>query len=263
MLCVGVVGYGAMARFLASSLGTEARLTHVIARPGREDVARAALGDGVQVVHSVTDVATTVAVFADCAGHSGLREHGEAILRAGMPLITASLGALADDDVLHSLTEAAIAGQTRLHLASGAIGALDALSSARIGTLSSVCYTGRKPPSGWRGSIAENILNLDALNEAVTHFNGTARQAALQYPKNANVAAAVALAGIGFDATQVALIADPNAMGNIHEIQAKGDFGEFTFSLCGNSLPDNARTSALAAMSVVKKVLRQNAVVDF
>ena len=142
-----------------------------------------------------------------------------------------------------------------MHLASGAIGALDCLSAARIGSLSSVTYTGRKPPEGWMGSPAEHQLDLEALTQGShTHFEGTAREAALTYPKNANVAAAVALAGLGFDDTQVCLIADASARHNIHEVTARGDFGELRFQISGNSLPDNPRSSALAAMSVVAKL---------
>ncbi len=80
---------------------------------------------------------------------------------------------------------------------------------------------------------------------------------------NANVAAAVALAGIGFDDTQVALIADPTVASNIHEVRAAGDFGSFTFTISGNGLPENPRSSALAAMSVVSDLVERKKRIGF
>lgn len=172
----------------------------------------------------------------------------------GMDVLTVSLGALADTDLEQKLTEAARQGGAHLHLASGAIGGLDALRSAAAGQLASVTYTGRKPPQGWYGSPAESQTDLASLTEPFMHFSGTARAAALAYPKNANVAAAVALSGLGMDATQVELIADPSVSENIHEVTATGDFGQFTFRIAGQGLPDNPKSSALAAMSVVAAV---------
>jgi len=46
------------------------------------------------------------------------------------------------------------AGGARLHLATGASGALDCLQAARIGILERVTYGDCKPPAGWRGSPA-------------------------------------------------------------------------------------------------------------
>jgi aspartate dehydrogenase len=129
------------------------------------------------------------------------------------------------------------------------------LAAARIGELAKVTDRGRKPPQGWRGSPAEAKLDLDALAEAVVHFSGSARVAALEYPRNANVAASVALAGIGFDNTRVELIADPGVTRNVHEIEAEGDFGRLEFRIEGEALPDNPRSSAITAMSVVREIL--------
>ena len=74
-----------------------------------------------------------------------------------MPLITVSIGALAERSLYNLLLDAANAGGTKLHLSSGAIGGLDAISSARHGSLESVTNGGRKPPQGWRGSRAEEV----------------------------------------------------------------------------------------------------------
>lgn len=45
----------------------------------------------------------------------------------------------------------------------------------------------------------------------------------------------MALAGVGFDNTQVELLADPGIRGNIHEIEAEGDFGTFRFVIEGTN----------------------------
>ncbi|WP_443070159.1 aspartate dehydrogenase [Sulfitobacter sp.] len=260
MRTVALIGYGAMASFVANHLRRSPwQISYCVIRKGRQKEARFAIGDEPTLVCGVDEFDTLPDLVVDCAGHLGLRAHGAAVLRKGIPLVSASLGALADTQTHRMLDEAAQEGQTQLQLASGAIGALDALSAARVGGLEHVRYTGVKPPESWHGTLAEEILDLGSLVEPVTHFNGSARDAALRYPKNANVAAAVAMAGLGFDQTQTRLIADPKAPGNTHTISAKGAFGTFEFTITGNSLPDTPRTSALAAMSVVDRILRNNA----
>ncbi|MEJ6387972.1 aspartate dehydrogenase [Gymnodinialimonas ulvae] len=250
---LAIVGKGAIAGFVTAAVAQRPDL-HLVAR-----VLRQAEGA------AVADVADLppVDLLIDCAGHAGLAQHGPAALALGIDVLTLSLGALADDALRVELEGAARNGMAQLHLASGAIGALDALRAGAIGGLRAVTYTGRKPPAGWRGSPAEDRLDLDRLTTAATHFTGTARAAALAYPKNANVAAAVALAGAGFDATQVALIADPDAPGNVHDIRAEGAFGTLNFSITGASLPDNPRSSALAAMSAVAALSQAAAPIRF
>lgn len=246
----GLIGHGAIAQYVRGQFDND-DLAYVISRPDRQDAAAAALAyEGAVGVDM--GAAPDIDVVVDCAGHAGLRAHGTDALRAGIDVITVSIGALADPAFLDELASASASGGGRLYLATGAIGALDALRSAAEGDLASVRYIGRKPPSGWRGSRAEDLLDLDSLSDATIHFEGTARDAALHYPKNANVAAAVALAGVGFDQTSVRLIADPDVTENIHEIEAEGDFGCFKFEIAGRTLLGNPRTSALAAMSVVK-----------
>ena len=252
---IGIIGEGAIGTYVRGKVLEQGHVVRaIILRPERLQN-HAAEQNGTLYVASVEDLPDDVEHMIDCAGHSALKSYGPDILRRGTNLTTASIGALADPDLHQSLEQAATEGHARLLLASGAIGALDCLLAARVGSLKSVSYTGRKPPQGWKGSPAESRLDLDNLDSgAATHFDGTARDAAIQYPKNANVAAAVALAGLGFDDTRVKLIADPNIDENIHEVQAIGDFGRFTFEIRGQSLPDNPRSSALAAMSVVSKL---------
>jgi len=249
---IGLIGNGAIARYVSSRLERRGHvLGAVLLRPER-------VAPGAPLaVGSAGDLPEDLDLVIDCAGHSALARHGPPILARGMDMITVSLGALADRGIEAALAQAAEAGRSRLHLASGAIGALDCLGAARVGDVTSVTYTGRKPPLGWKGSPAEATVDLDRLSEgAVTHFEGNARAAALRYPRNANVAAAVALAGLGFDDTRVRLIADVSVDRNVHEVTATGAFGEFRFRIAANALPGNPRSSALAAMSVLDKLDR-------
>lgn len=247
---IAIIGTGAIASYVRDALATTPHtIAAFLVRP--EHVSRAPE----HFVGSVAALPDELDLVIDCAGHGALRDHGPAILERGLDLVSVSIGALADTDLADALETAAVRGNARLHLASGAIGALDCLQAARIGALETVTYVGRKPPKGWKGSPAEAVIDLDAFQGgAVTHFQGSARDAALQYPKNANVAAAVALAGVGFDCTEVRLIADAGIFENVHEIEAHGEFGAFQFRVSGKSLPNNPRSSALAAMSAVAKL---------
>ncbi len=248
---IAVIGYGAVAAYLRRSPMPGVRIATVIARPGRENAARGVFGD-TPVVVDVAQLPAGIDAVVDCAGHAGLHAHGVGVLSSGLALISVSTGALADRQLYRDLRDAAERGETRLYLASGAIGALDALSAASVGGLRSVTYVGRKPPSGWRGSPAETKLDLQDLRRPEVHFEGTARDCALLYRKNANVAASVALAGLGFEKTRARLIADPDISRNIHQVTACGDFGEFTFTIAGKGLADNPKSSALTAMSVLR-----------
>ena len=96
------------------------------------------------------------------------------------------------------------------------------------------------------------------LNAPVTVFDGNAREAAQRFPKNANVAATLALAGIGFERTRVELIADPAATGNTHAIEAHGAFGTLRSSLNTTVIPGTS-TSRIVPGSLAHAVVSRAA----
>ncbi len=194
-------------------------------------------------------------LWVECAGHAALKMHVVPALAQGHSVVVCSVGACADEKLLAELEQASRLGGGRMQFVAGAVGAIDALAAARHSGLTEVRYQGIKPALAWQGTPAEAVLDLHNLQEATVFFEGTAREAAQQYPQNANVAATIALAGMGFENTQVQLIADPQARYNQHHIEARGGFGHLQFEVQGRTLPDNPKTSALTAYSLIQAVL--------
>jgi aspartate dehydrogenase len=265
MTAVGLIGCGGMAQDVLAALRGSSEngvaVVGALARRGRVAAARERLA-GIEIVESLDDlIACAPALIAEVAGQGAVAEHVETVLRRGVDCLVISVGALADPVLFARLKAAAQDGGSRILLPAGAIGGLDAIAAMRVAGLTSVRYRSRKPPAAWRGTPAERQLDLDALTRPTVLYKGTAGEAALLYPQNANVAAAVALAGLGFDATAVELVADPDAPGNVHEIEAEGAAGRFAIALQGRPSRSNPKTSALAAMSVARALLNQHATI--
>ena len=264
MTAVGLIGCGGIARDVIAALHSAdggAKVVGALCRPGRAATASAALPE-IPIVESLSELlARNPKLIAEVAGQDAVAEYGPAVLRAGTDLLVISVGALAEPKLLQALKTAAHAGGSRLCLPAGAIGGIDAIAAMRLGGLNTVRYRSRKPPAAWRGSPAEKVADLDSLTSRTVLYRGTAGEAALLYPQNANVAAAVALAGLGFDATEVELVADPDAPGNVHEIEAEGAAGRFAIQLQGKPSRSNPKTSALAALSVARALINQDAAI--
>jgi aspartate dehydrogenase len=250
MLSVGIVGLGAIGQLLVEELGRTGTAS-VCAALVRESFAGPS-PHGVPTVRSLEELLTLQpSIILEAAGQGAVREHGAAILEHGTDLMVISSGALADDDVHEQLIEAARRGGSRMLLPVGAIAGIDGLVALRASGLTRVRYTSGKPPAAWTGTLAEELVDLAGMSEPVVFFDGSAREAARSFPKNANLAATVALAGLGLDDTQVSLIADPTADGNYGQIEAEGAAGTLSVQAQGPAADGNPKTSAVTAFSMI------------
>ncbi len=250
---IALIGCGAIGTALLELVREDAGITVaaiVVPSPptARDTATRLAPAAAVLTTVPAEDIDLVVEV----AGHAAIEQHVLPALARGVPAIVASVGALSAPGLPDALEAAARQGRTQVQLIAGAIGAIDALAAARIGGLDSVRYTGRKPPRAWLGTPAEQGRDLAALTSEAVIFEGSAREAATLYPKNANVAATVSLAGLGLDRTQVRLVADPAVSENVHQVEAAGAFGRFELTMRNQPLAANPKTSALTVFSAVR-----------
>ncbi|SFD16093.1 aspartate dehydrogenase [Pragia fontium] len=247
-----MIGFGAMAKEVIKRLPEGVSVGWVVARPPHHQDIQQTLGNEVQAIEHPSLAQGSPDLVLECASQKAVHEFGEWVLNRGWKLALISTGALADESLFSRLQQAERTHQGELIVLSGAVAGMDGLASAREGGLDSVTYTSNKSPASWRGSPAEKLVDLNNITQPVVFFEGSARDAAQQFPANANVAATVALMGIGMDNTTVKLRVDPNTSRNTHTIHAAGTFGEFHIELNGNPLPTNPKTSTLAALSAVQ-----------
>lgn len=266
---VVLLGYGAIGRGLHRALveqQLDIRIGAVIVP--RSDIAevQAELDrSGFTDIRAVGDFASAqnadTTLLVECAGHAALQAHAPQALRAGVDVLVASVGALANRAIEAELRASAFAGQSRVLVPSGALGGLDALAAGALAGIEQVRCTSTKAPAAWRGTPAEKMVDLDTLTEATAFFRGTAREAALTFPQNANIAAAVAIAGLGFEATRIELRADPAARGNTHRVQAHGAFGHLDMTVHAFTLAANPKTSMLAPLSLLQAIVKREAAI--
>jgi aspartate dehydrogenase len=254
---IAVLGLGAIGRTLVDRLldgalprSQPAILAYV--KASHIDDLRARYADRIQLTASLDElISFDPDVVIEAAGQPAVHELAGPILAAGFDLMLVSTGALVDAELRSRLTAAAACSGARMLIPAGAIAGLDGLGALRHSSDLRVRYVSIKPPDAWRGTPAEADIDLGAVHTAVTFFRGSAAEAAIRFPRNANLAATIAIAGAGLERTTVELVADPAASGNRGWFEAKGELGHLTVELSGPSMSSNAKTSVVTAFSIL------------
>jgi len=246
-----LIGFGVMAQEVLARLPAGVTPGWILAREHHHPAILSRFDGQVKAIVSPEQCDGEPDLVLECASQQAVGEYAEAILLRGWRLAIVSTGALANE-VLHQRLRRACSQGRQLIPLSGAVAGLDGLAAAKVGGLLSVMYQACKSPESWRGSRAETLLDLNTITTRQVFFRGSAREAAQQFPANANVAATIALAGMGMDLTRVELVVDPDTLRNTHTLHAAGSFGELYLELRGCPLARNPKTSLLAALSAVQ-----------
>jgi aspartate dehydrogenase len=259
-----IIGYGAIAAELIQRLSGKYGATCTLAVLLRPDSNSSAhLPPGVTRLSSVSDVLQFQPdLVVEAAGHQAVRDYAQTCLASGLSFVVASVGVMADEIFYDQLCQAAKLGRAKLIFPSGAIGALDYIRAVRDLPDTQVIYESRKPPSAWADEL-QRVGQTQPLSHEFVLFEGHSREAALRYPQNLNVAASLAFAGIGLDATQVRIVVDPDATGNTHRVHAKGAFGDMHIQIVNKPSPQNPKTSWVVGLSLFATVERYFAPVVF
>jgi len=177
-------------------------------------------------------------------------ELAEPALGRGRLVMVLSCGALLDN---FDLVDLARRQGGRIFVPSGALLGLDAVVAAAEDGISNVRMVTRKPPQGLVGApyLEEYAIDISELSEPKRVFAGTAREAARGFPANVNVAAALALAGIGPDRTTIEIWADPTVTRNVHRVEVEAEAARFSLEIENVPSAENPRTGRLTALSVI------------
>ena len=173
-----------------------------------------------------------------------------AAIDAGRIFVPASVGALLPR---MRLVEYARQTGARIVVPTGALLGLDAVRAAAEGPVESVTIESRKPPRGLAGApyLVKHNIDISAIAAPKRVFQGNAFDAAAGFPANVNVAAALALAGIGPIRTQVEIWADPTIDRNVHTIRVDAHAARFTMTIENVPSEENPRTGQITALSML------------
>lgn len=243
---VGVIGCGAIGSEVvraASGMDVDGVWIHDL---DPEAMAPLAALPKVEVAPSMAALIDAVDLVVECANKGVVETVVRDALAAGKDAMLLTIGALADDELRNELTALARKTGGRIHLPSGAVMGVDGLAAASEAGIHSVTLVTTKPPQGLDKPVDKWTLL----------FNGPAREAVARFPKNVNVAAALSLAGLGFDDTWVQVAVDPLATRNSHKVIIEGDFGRARIEVENLPSPTNPRTSYLASLSAIAMLRR-------
>ncbi|QDR79805.1 aspartate dehydrogenase domain-containing protein [Sporomusa termitida] len=239
---VGIIGYGTIGKHVFEKLSQdEVEFAFVLERMAIADNKNGHLfTDSTEEI--VRKCAAGVDLVIETATSQAVIELAPTILKVA-DMVVFSATAFADQEFLHQIKQICQTSGHNLYIPHGAILGLDGIFDGKD-VLQAVSVTTTKRP--------ENLGRTDTCRTIL--YEGSTRNVCKLYPRNVNVHAAIALAGLGFDKTQSKIISDPDSPGNTHSIEIKAQGCSFKIEVL--SEPISGVTGAYTPVSAYSSIRR-------
>ena len=251
-LTVGIAGLGAIGLPLARALDAGINGLRLVAVSARDQQKAAASLAGFSSRPELVDLPALADadIVVEAAPASVFEQIALPAIEAGRVFVPSSVGALLPR--MHLIRRAEETG-ARIVVPTGALLGLDAVRAAAEGPVESITIETRKPPLGLIGApyLLKQGIDVTAITQATMIFEGNAFDAAAGFPANVNVAAALALAGIGPTRTRVQIWADPGVTRNTHTIRVEATSARLTMTIENVPSQENPRTGQITPHSIL------------
>lgn len=258
-LRLGVAGLGTIGLAVARRVAARTVPGMVLVAVSARDHAKAKqllqqFGASAKVV-PLEELAEDSDIIVECAPAAVFLDIATPAIEAARVFMPLSVGALLKHPEL--IDRAAQTG-ARIMVPTGALLGLDAVRAVAEGEIESVRLVTRKPPAGLRGApfLVANGISVEGLQEPLKVFTGSAHEAATGFPANVNVAAALALAGVGPERTLVEIWADPDVTRNTHTVTVESDSSRINMTIENIPTPENPPTGKVTALSTIAALKR-------
>jgi aspartate dehydrogenase len=246
---VGLIGYGTIGKYIFDKLSGEVEFVFIYGRKKPDET-------------GVSDIFTDSAAEAGRRCEAGLDLVIEAATREAVfelaPVILKtcdmmifSITALAEEAFLAGVEKLCLEHKHNLFVPHGAILGLDGVQDGRDVMHEALITTTKKPKSLGRTDKERTVV-----------YEGPTRDICKMYPRNVNVHAALAMAGLGFDRTRSILVSDPDSPGNVHAIEISAEGCRFRIEIISEPLSGvTGAYTPVSACASVRRVLFSKGIV--
>jgi len=242
---IGIIGYGTIGTYLVQKIKGDKELELAFVY----DIDKNKTSSLEELcLDNFEDFSTREAnLIVECAMPQAVFDYAPLVL-TNTDMLIFSITSLADDSFREKLEDICRENKTKLYVPHGAILGLDGIYDGR-NVLKKVKITTIKNPKS---------LNRDDI-KLTQVYSGSTKEACKLYPRNVNVHAALALAGIGFNNTISEIISDPNTDVNSHMIEAEGNGTEFKIEVKSKRKGLVTGTYTLeSAYNTIKRICSKN-----